>query len=245
VTQNEELAKVKEKIRALAAKTVDAGCTEQEANSAMIKVGELLAQYKLSMNEVDVRAETCIQMVCGTGKLKLAQHSVFSMSLARFCSVKVWSSKAPKQWTFVFFGLESDVQMASYLFQVIDRAMNTEVARYKQTAEYKYAEVHRKRLSNSFQNGFAYRIHERLSKMAREAEAARRANPAMSSSTALVVIATEKKVEEEFKKTGTRLFRRPHYTRTTEHGSAAAGRSAAENVNLSRPVEGSTGKFIK
>jgi hypothetical protein len=245
VTQNEELAKVKERIRNMAARTVSAGCTEAEANQAMIKVGELLEQYNLSMSEVDVRAETCIQMVCGTGKLKLAQHAVFTFSLGRFCNVKCWSSKAAKEWTFVFFGLESDVQMASYLFQVIDRAMATEVARYKHTPEYQFASVHRKRLSNSFQNGFAYRINERLARLSYDAEVARQANPTMSSSTALVVVAKSKRVEEEFRKTGTRLRMRTNATRTTEHGSAAAGRAAGDKVNLSRPVEGSSGRYIK
>jgi uncharacterized membrane protein len=245
VTQNEELARVKERIRKMASMTISAGASEAEANFAMIKVGELLDQYNLSMSEIEVRAENCIPMVCGTGKLKLAQHAVFTFSLARFCNVKCWSQKRPKEWTFVFFGLESDVQMASYLFQVIDRAMATEVTRYKQTAEYKFADVHRKRLSNSFQNGFAYRIHERLWKLAAQAEQARAANPVVSSSTALVIVAKEQHIEEEFKKTGTKLRMRYNATRTTEYGSANAGRAAGDKVNLGRPVEGNTGRSIK
>jgi hypothetical protein len=58
-TQNIELNKIKAKIKALASKTIDAGCTEHEASEAMAMVGRLLAQYNLSMSEIDVREQVC------------------------------------------------------------------------------------------------------------------------------------------------------------------------------------------
>ena len=52
-----ELARVKTKIKALAAKTVEAGCSEHEALHAAEMVGRLLDQYNLSMDEIDIREE--------------------------------------------------------------------------------------------------------------------------------------------------------------------------------------------
>jgi len=49
---------IKLKIKALAAKTVERGCTEHEALSAMAGVGRLLQRYNLTMNELDVRDST-------------------------------------------------------------------------------------------------------------------------------------------------------------------------------------------
>ncbi|RYJ03496.1 MAG: DUF2786 domain-containing protein, partial [Acetobacteraceae bacterium] len=59
--QQTELAKVKARIRALAAKTVERGCSEAEAMAAAAKVGELLEVYGLSMSEVELREEACVQ----------------------------------------------------------------------------------------------------------------------------------------------------------------------------------------
>jgi hypothetical protein len=55
-----ELARVKTKIKALAAKTVEAGCSEHEALHAAEMVGRLLDQYNLSMDEIDIREEVCV-----------------------------------------------------------------------------------------------------------------------------------------------------------------------------------------
>jgi len=59
--QQTELSKVKARIRALAAKTVERGCSEAEAMAAAAKVGELLDVYGLSMSEVELREEACVQ----------------------------------------------------------------------------------------------------------------------------------------------------------------------------------------
>jgi hypothetical protein len=61
MSQQTELEKVKARIRALAARTVDRGCTEAEAIAAAQKVGELLEVYGLSMSEVELRQEACVQ----------------------------------------------------------------------------------------------------------------------------------------------------------------------------------------
>jgi hypothetical protein len=54
-----ELDRIKLKIKALAAKTVSNGCSEEEALSAMLGVGRLLSQYNLKMEECDVRKSPC------------------------------------------------------------------------------------------------------------------------------------------------------------------------------------------
>ena len=50
-----ELDKLKVRIQALRAKTIDNGCTEDEALSAAAKVAELLDRYDLSMTDVEMR----------------------------------------------------------------------------------------------------------------------------------------------------------------------------------------------
>jgi Protein of unknown function (DUF2786) len=57
-----ELHKIKVKIMALANKTTDRGCSEEEAMSAMEKIGKLLEAYDLTMEECDMREEKCVSV---------------------------------------------------------------------------------------------------------------------------------------------------------------------------------------
>ena len=60
--QTTELNRVKARIKALAEKTVSNGCTEAEAMAAAEMVGRLLERYALSMEEIDVREQRCVQV---------------------------------------------------------------------------------------------------------------------------------------------------------------------------------------
>ena len=61
---------LKGRIKALAEKTVSNGCTEAEAMAAAEMVGRLLERYALSMEEIDVREERCVQIEVPIGGTK-------------------------------------------------------------------------------------------------------------------------------------------------------------------------------
>ena len=124
---------MKARIRALAAKTVERGCSEAEAMLAAAKVGELLEVYGLSMGEVELREEACVQTrLAAHGPGRLALRWLFP-SVLRFCECRGWTDG---RQDFVLFGLEPDVQMAEYLLRVIEGALAWEEARYRRTADY-------------------------------------------------------------------------------------------------------------
>jgi len=54
-----DLDRLVQRIQALRAKTVEQGCTEQEALTAAEKVAELLDRYGLNLSELDLRKQTC------------------------------------------------------------------------------------------------------------------------------------------------------------------------------------------
>ena len=60
--QTTKLSRVEARIKALAEKTVSNGSTEAEAMAAAEMVGRLLERYALSMAEIDVREQRCIQV---------------------------------------------------------------------------------------------------------------------------------------------------------------------------------------
>ena len=58
-----DLDKLTARIQALRAKTIDNGCTEDEALTAAAKVAELLDRYDLSLSDVELRAEPCQHLI--------------------------------------------------------------------------------------------------------------------------------------------------------------------------------------
>lgn len=269
INQDNELSAVKRKIRALLAKTTDAGATESEAMFAMNKVGELLVQYNLSMNEVTLREEPCVTKAFSTGSKQRNVTWNIHSGIAKLLGVKVWFDRRSKGIDWKFFGLESDVDMAIYLYDFIQKAERTASEAFKKTEIYRSYEGHRKILTSNFQSGFGLRINDRLieiaqenEKIEREAHAFHTAKAAkegimvgatdeaqaeaarQKTGTALIVVAKAKKVEEEFKKSGPQNLRTVRtYSHARYNGDArSAGASSANNVNLNRPVSGSGSK---
>lgn len=188
--QNEELNRVKLRIKALAAKTVEAGCSEHEAYAAATKVGELLAAYNLSMAECDVREAKCVTIKIDTGLYSRGGMDTVAVALGDFADCRVWFSQGSKTWRLendryvkervnskhAFFGQESDTELVEYLYKVIKSALDFETEAFKLTDEYKSSR-RKKAAYVSFQKGFASRVCYRLRQLKRENdEALRRAH---------------------------------------------------------------------
>jgi hypothetical protein len=177
VIQNSELDKVKARIRAAASKTVDRGCSEEEAMTAAAMVGNLLAQYNLTMNEVDVRDAACITLAIDSGSKKRDALWAVAFNIGVFCGCKVWFQSvhrgSSKNAVYKYFGHESDVLMAEYLFKVILTSIDTEWRQFKTTPTY-LAARNARTATSSFKLGMARRIGSRLYTMHMEAEDARR-----------------------------------------------------------------------
>ena len=62
MSQTNELDRVKARITAFAEKTVSNGCTEAEAMAAAEMVGGLLKRYALTLDEIEVREQRCVQV---------------------------------------------------------------------------------------------------------------------------------------------------------------------------------------
>ena len=125
------LDKLKLRIQALRAKTIDNGCTEDEALSAAAKVAELLDRYDLSLSDIDIRAAPCERRVYETWRKKRIPLDDCIGAVAHFCDCRVWREKnAAGEARYVFFGLRSDVEVAHYLTEMIDGAVRSELGRY-------------------------------------------------------------------------------------------------------------------
>jgi hypothetical protein len=238
---NIDLAKIKNRIRALSAKTVDNGCTEQEAMAAMAVVGKLLQEYNLSMDMVDLRDEACEKLVIQSDSKQKGGVYWALMAVAKFTDCKVWSTRGYNGLSYSFFGQETDLLMAKYLYELINGSIKFETKKFKQTPEYKNSQS-AKGASSAFAIGMGSRIGNRLNQMKRENE--QETTASRGGNTALIVLKS-KLVTEEFAKMNMNL--KKNYAKTSIKDGAAynSGAAAGDRVNLSRPVNGPSGQVFQ
>jgi len=194
-------------------------------------VGRLLERYALTMQEVDVREEPCVQVEVPLGGLRRRPIDACVPAIARFCECKVWLARSEANARYVFFGFMTDTKLAAYLFSVIDRAIRSDLLVYRRDSS-SLAGVALRRASASFQHGMAARIAERLETMHAERQASVAANRAAG--TALMVI-RHQVVEDAFRVSAIKLQALPDLT-LHRNGAYRAGRLAGDKVNLRRPL---------
>ncbi|MDB5617348.1 DUF2786 domain-containing protein [Tardiphaga sp.] len=190
------LDKLKARIQALRAKTIDNGCTEDEALSAAAKVAELLDRYDLSLTDVEIREATCERRSFETFRKKRIPLDDCIGAIAHFCDRRVWREKNEVgESRYVFFGLRSDIEVAHYLTELVDTAVRSEAGRFKTSREYQKFRHNERHLANSsFSLGMVASIADKL--LAMKAE---RDHVGQTSGRALVAVKASV-VEAEFAK---------------------------------------------
>jgi hypothetical protein len=163
------------RIRALRAKTVAQGCTEQEALAAAEKAAELLDRYGLSLGELEFRAQPCDGIGIQTDRRRFAPIDTCVPSIAAFFDCRVWAEQiSGRALRYVFFGLRGDVAAAQYLYDLVERAFRTEADRFRAGALYADMAAARRSATHSFQVGLARGICDKLAQMQTAREASRR-----------------------------------------------------------------------
>jgi hypothetical protein len=237
--QTTELTRVKARIKALAEKTISNGCTEAEAIAAAEMVGRLLERYSLSMDEIDVREEHCVQVEVPVGGKRRRPIDACVTAIARFCDCKVWVTRDGPVPCYAYFGFDADTMLAVYLFQVIDRAITTALASFRVDHPRLHG-IDLRRASTSFQQGMAARVADRLDEMHRERE--NDIGAQRSTGTDLVLI-KQQAIDTAFKETGIRLVAAAGLTRARQSGAFRKGLAAGDQVNLNRPI-GDAGRSL-
>ncbi|MFC3127553.1 DUF2786 domain-containing protein [Pseudoroseomonas globiformis] len=231
MSQAVEVEKVKVRIRALLAKTISNGCTEAEALAAADMVGRLMSLYTLSMDEVLLREASCVQKSVAFGGIRRRPIDGCVPSLARFCDCKVWITRENGLGQYIFFGHETDVAMALYLYAVIARGMAHEARLFKEALAVKAPVLRRQRL-RAYQCGIANRISDRLEDMLRLRQ--NDISAARSDGGALVIMKQDL-VEAAFRDISIRLV--AGRTRQVHSDSSfRQGYNAGDRINLNRPL---------
>lgn len=223
---DEDLARVIQRIQALRAKTVDHGCTEQEALASANKVAELLDRYGLSLSEIELRRQVCEGIGIDTERRRRGAFDSCVPGIAGFCDCKVWTeTTATGSIRYIFFGLPADVEAAHFLYDLIDVTFTTETTQFKTGAIYGRLDPdERRKAVNSFQIGLSHGIVTKLKTMKAERDAANKT----SSGRDLVPLKTSV-IDDELTKLGLsfqakRRARRKHVLVDAYEAGQVAGR---------------------
>lgn len=190
------------RIQALRVRTVERGCTEEEALAAAAKVAELLDRHGLSLSELEVRNQTCESVIVETTRRRAGPLDDCVPAVASFFDCRVWGEKDDDgMLRHVFFGLPADVAAAGYLYDLVERAFETEGTRFRAGETYRTMPSKlRRTATHSFQHGLAHGIMEKLRMLRDARESALRG----ASGRDLVVLKADV-VDEEMAALGLRL----------------------------------------
>lgn len=195
------------RVQALRARTVERGCTEQEALAAAEKVAELLDRHGLSLSDLEIRNQACEAIIVETSRKRAGALDDCVPTIAAFFDTRVWGETGEQGLSrYVFFGLPADVQAARYLYELVERTFETEGAGFRASATYLDTPAKRRRTAtNSFQHGLAHGITDKLMTLRETRENALRT----SSGRDLVTVKADV-VDEEMAALGLRLHTRAH-----------------------------------
>ena len=233
-TSDGELDRLVTRIRGLREKTVEQGCTEQEALAAAEKVAELLDKYGLSLNELDLRRQSCEGVGIETGRKRRGPIDDCMTTIASFFDCRVWSEMSLNgTLRYVFFGMPGDVQAAVYLHDLIAMAFETETQSFQAGSLYRETlSGQRRTATNSFQIGLARGIVAKLNALS-ESRTVRQ----QSSGRDLVPI-KESMIETELEKLGLQFQRKSGSSRRSVLSDAFnAGKEAGERFDYRPGLE--------
>jgi hypothetical protein len=127
-----DLAKIKERIRALRAKTTARGCTEAEALAAAELAAKLMRQYGLGAADIEMSRSSARQKT----RRPTERSRLYNM-IAVCTNTAVVASDEEGELVLVFIGREPWPDIAAYLKVVCDRAIDRAVAEFKRNPFYR------------------------------------------------------------------------------------------------------------
>jgi hypothetical protein len=222
------LDRAKRIIRELQQKTEDNGCSEHEAMAAAAKMGKLLDDYNLSIDEVGVREDAA---QCRKNEVFAADQFAGTLisGIKHFCGIVAYQvSGEGHGMKYVLFGTPYDLEIAQYLYEVCAEAMEYDWTSYMETHGYSM----KKRAS--FRMGFSSRVYERLMQMKAERDARN------ASGCRDLIVLKDQLVKSEWAKQGIKLVKSRGRVAADSH-AWGHGHSAGGRVNLNNPLGGSQG----
>lgn len=145
MSSTEALRRAKALIRQLRQMTTARGCTEAEAAAAMRKVAALMREHGLSAADVDMVAAESERPATVTSHAKDHLWSVLA-DCTNTCAIKVHEGRTIRVR---FYGRDPWPLVATYIQDVLDRAIAYETRKFQATGRYRLKRTRRSRVRST------------------------------------------------------------------------------------------------
>jgi hypothetical protein len=148
-------------VKALLAKTLANGCTEEEALTAAYKARELMAKYQLTMADIDVKKEGAAHVEREGFANSPEMHVIITLYpvIGKFAECRAWQNQGGYKVNFV--GMASDVMFCEWLLDMLCEFVYRNAKEYMKI--YPRGNIGAtKRAKVSFMIGCAERIRDRM-----------------------------------------------------------------------------------
>jgi len=166
---SDKRAALLDRITALLAKTEEHGCTEAEALAAAELASKLMTKYGLSLSElqsISAPADVCETNETTIGRVRSHEVLHVADAISHYTDTRYWYRRDYEHRTvsLAYFGLVADVQVATYVTNILRNAMDTEWKTYWNAHRKDSASSARTARAN-FMRGMAHRLSNRLDAM--------------------------------------------------------------------------------
>ena len=226
------------RIRALMARTVENGATEAEAASFAAAAQRLMNEHNLSLSDIKLKeTANCREEATFQGFRSDPASYRCAVAIAHLTDTRVWIKTQGGVGRLVFFGMDTGVIVAHYVYSVIDRAITYEWIKFSKESGFHGApKKQQAAIKEGFLTGMTSRLNDRLYEIK---AAERRANSATGRD---LVISIAGIVDAEMKKRGITLGKGKARRGGPIDGDAyRAGRAAGDTVALNKGVGASGG----
>lgn len=210
---NDSRKRMLEKVKAILAKTMANGCTEEEAMAALAKARELMATYEIDEKELNTFEKATVFKTAVSDPYDIKKN--LCVNVGKFTSCKAFRDRED---VINFAGKESDILFATWLLDTLQRFVMRELRNYQKKLIVEKGGRHSNNFTSaSFVVGCAMRINEKLKKLA--------------------PIDWAKAQELIIKELNMNLVKSRGRGREINQNAAKAGHKAGESARFDRPVE--------
>lgn len=232
--------KIIETIKALLRKTIENGCTENEALAAAEKARELIDKHEVGESDLHEKQEEAVQTVWTCDGKRMHEVQFSSLSIGRYCEVRAYTAreKGSGNRTLNFIGIEHDTLLAYFLVDLFRNCMDSQWRAYQKSGQTP-AGVHGKTIRKNFMVSMARRLNERLDVMTLARTAAQENYDGRQ-----LVVSKNALIAKKINELGLRLQKTTNRSRGNAE-AARAGQAAGDRVNITTGInKGRAGNAI-
>ena len=217
--------KILGKIRALLAKTIENGCTEFEALSALEAAQNMIDAYEVTDADLELKGEKA-EVRLHAAKDPHHVRDFLAKAIGVFSNCEVWRKS---NGDIEYCGIGSDTDLAGWLHVSLASFVDREILRYLRVVRREGYVGPNSKLINGFVSGCCGRISQRLLELHDKS--------VPTSNGRALVVAKKALIDEKLEELG--ISTKPRTVRTKKSPDAyLAGQTVGDNANFGRPIEG-------